>query len=67
MAIVHLTNPKSVSSMKLHQDLDITRKSAWNFAYRLRQVADVVFGLAGKQLRYEDLTADNGLSSGAQS
>lgn len=31
------TNLKSVSSMKLHRDLDITQKSAWHLAHRLRQ------------------------------
>ena len=33
------TNLKSVSSMKLHRDLNITQKSAWHLAHRLRQVA----------------------------
>ena len=32
-----LTSLKSVSSMKLHRDLDITQKSAWHLAHRLRQ------------------------------
>ena len=31
------TNLKSVSSMKLHRDLDITQKSAWFLAHRLRE------------------------------
>ena len=31
------TSLKSVSSMKLHRDLDITQKSAWHLAHRLRQ------------------------------
>ena len=31
-----LTSLKSVSSMKLHRDLDITQKSAWHLAHRLR-------------------------------
>ena len=30
------TSLKSVSSMKLHRDLDITQKSAWFLAHRLR-------------------------------
>lgn len=30
------TNLKGVSSMKLHRDLDITQKSAWHLAHRLR-------------------------------
>ena len=32
-----LTNLKSISSMKLHRDLNITQKSAWHMAHRLRQ------------------------------
>ena len=31
-----LTSLKSVSSMKLHRDLQITQKSAWHLAHRLR-------------------------------
>ena len=31
------TNLKGVSSMKLHRDLDITQKSAWHLAHRLRK------------------------------
>ena len=31
------TNLKSVSSMKLHRDLEITQKSAWHLAHRLRK------------------------------
>ena len=34
------TNLKSVSSMKLHRDLEITQKSAWFLAHRLRRVLD---------------------------
>ena len=34
------TNLKSVSSMKLHRDLNITQKSAWHLAHRLRKAAD---------------------------
>lgn len=38
MAIyLSLTSLKSVSSMKLHRDLDITQKSAWHLAHRLRR------------------------------
>ena len=32
-----LTSIKGVSSMKLHRDLDITQKSAWHLAHRLRK------------------------------
>ena len=31
------TNLKGVSSMKLHRDLDITQKSAWHLAHRVRR------------------------------
>jgi len=36
-------NPNGVSSMKLHRDLDVTQKSAWHLAHRLRKTheADV--------------------------
>jgi len=32
-----LTSLKSVSSMKLHRDLEITQKSAWHLAHRIRK------------------------------
>ena len=32
-----LTNLKSVSSMKLHRDLNITQRSAWHMSHRLRR------------------------------
>ena len=31
------TNLKGVSSMKLHRDLDVTQKTAWHLAHRLRE------------------------------
>ncbi len=31
------TSLKSVSSMKLHRDLDITQKTAWHLAHRIRE------------------------------
>ena len=31
------TNLKGISSMKLHRDLDITQKSAWHLAHRIRK------------------------------
>ena len=34
------TNLKSVSSMKLHRDLEITQKSAWHLAHRIRKSFD---------------------------
>ncbi len=40
-----MTNLKSVSSMKLHRDLEITQKSAWHLAHRLREaVSDKSLG-----------------------
>ena len=35
-----MTSLKSVSSMKLHRDLNITQKSAWHLAHRLREAFD---------------------------
>ncbi len=32
-----VTNLKGVSSMKLHRGLDITQKSAWHLAHRIRE------------------------------
>lgn len=32
-----MTNLKGISSMKLHRDLEITQKSAWHLAHRLRK------------------------------
>ena len=34
------TNLKSVSSMKLHRDLEITQKTAWFLAHRIRRALD---------------------------
>ena len=34
------TNLKGVSSMKLHRDLEITQKSAWHLAHRIRKAFD---------------------------
>ena len=31
------TNLKGVSSMKLHRDLEVTQKTAWHLAHRLRR------------------------------
>ena len=44
------TSLKGVSSMKLHRDLEITQKSAWHLAMRLRKALeddDVKFPFAG--------------------
>ena len=32
-----MTNLKGVSSMKLHRDLDVTQKTAWHLAHRIRK------------------------------
>ena len=34
------TNLKGVSSMKMHRDLEITQKSAWHLAHRIRKAFD---------------------------
>ena len=34
---LYSTNLKGVSSMKLHRDLEITQKSAWHLAHRIRE------------------------------
>ena len=39
------TNLKGVSSMKLHRDLNITQKSAWHLAHRLREAMATNNGL----------------------
>ena len=31
------TNLKDVSSMKLHRDLEVTQKTAWHLAHRIRE------------------------------
>ena len=58
------TNLKGISSMKLHREVDITQKSAWHLAHRLRTMLAVsdVAPMAGpvetdetKRLRYADL------------
>ena len=35
------TNIKGISSMKLHRDLGITRKSVWHLAHRIRKACEV--------------------------
>ena len=35
-----MTGLKGVSSMKLHRDLEITQKSAWHLAHRIRKMLD---------------------------
>ena len=44
---IHLvtTSLKGVSSMKLHRDLETTRKSAWHLAHRLRKAFEAEGGL----------------------
>ena len=43
-----MTNLKGVSSVKLHRDLEITQKSAWHLAHRLRKtMADDAHNFAG--------------------
>ena len=72
------TDLKSVSSMKLHRNLNINQRSAWYLTHRLRVAlterqnafagpleADETY-MGGKRLRYQELIADNGLPSGAR-
>ena len=40
-----LTSLKGVSSMKLHRDLNITQKSAWHLAHRLRKALESPGGM----------------------
>ncbi|MCY4237211.1 MAG: IS1595 family transposase [Rhodospirillaceae bacterium] len=67
---LYSTNLKSVSSMKLHRDLDVTQKTAWHLAHRIRETwndniplfagpveVDETF-MGGKRLKYRDLIAD---------
>ena len=42
---LYATSLKSVSSMKLHRDLNITQKSAWFMAHRIREAFEVEGGL----------------------
>ena len=48
-AYLMATNLKGISSMKLHRELDITQKSAWHLAHRLRKMltANSVAPMAG--------------------
>ena len=39
------TNIKGTSSMKLHRDLDVTQKTAWDLAHRIRETWDSKQGL----------------------
>lgn len=39
---LYSTNLKGVSSMKLHRDLDISQKSAWHMAHRIREMYDMM-------------------------
>ncbi len=32
-----VTNIKGISSMKLHRDLEVTQKTAWHLAHRIRE------------------------------
>ena len=42
---LHATSLKSVSSMKLHRDLNITQKSAWFLGHRIREAFSTPGGL----------------------
>ena len=52
-----------------HLNRYVTEFAGWHNAREadtIDQMTGVVAGMAGKRLRYSDLTADNGLSSGAR-
>ena len=55
------TNLKGVSSMKLHRDLEITQKSAWYLAHRLRKAYE-----AGKPLFAGPVEADETYMGGRE-
>ncbi len=48
------TNLKGDSSMKLHRDLDITQKSAWHLAHRIRETWDRGEGLFGGPVEVDE-------------
>ena len=41
------TNLKGISSMHLHRDLNITQKSAWHLAHRIRETWSDVTKMSG--------------------
>ena len=47
-------NIKGVSSMKLHRDLDITQKSAWHLAHRLRKAYEANGGIFGGPVEVDE-------------
>ena len=55
MAIyLHATSLKSVSSMKLHRDLNITQKSAWFLGHRIRAAFSTPGGLFGGPVEVDE-------------
>ena len=48
------TNLKGVSSMKLHRDLNITQKSAWHLAHRIRKAWESEQGLFGGPVEVDE-------------
>ncbi len=48
------TGLKGESSMKLHRDLDITRKSAWHLAHRIRETWDRDDGVFGGPVEIDE-------------
>ena len=48
------TNLKGDSSMKLHRDLDITQKSAWHLAHRIRETWERGEGLFGGPVEVDE-------------
>ena len=54
------TNLKSISSMKLHRDLEITQKSAWFLLHRIRHV----WGVSAQELFEGPVEADESYFGG---
>ena len=48
------TNIKGISSMRLHRDLDITQKTAWHLAHRLREALADDGGLFGGPVEVDE-------------
>ena len=51
---LHATSLKSVSSMKLHRDLNITQKSAWFLGHRIREALSTPGGFFGRPVEVDE-------------
>ncbi len=48
------THLKGVSSLKLHRDLDVTQKTAWHLAHRLRKSFETKHGLFSGPIEFDE-------------